>query len=324
MNVLVSSAGRRGALVQIFREVLHSLFGAGTVVAVDRSPLSAAGMLADHFEVVPPCDSDAFVPHMLDLCRRYDIGLLVPTIDPELAVYSAHRDRFAAIGTTVMVSAPQAIEISADKLRTFRWFTENSVPTVRTASLNEVLGSPQHWRPPWIVKPVAGSASSRVRRIDSWSELETLHHEPDLIVQEVAQGHEHTVDAWVDRSGRCRCVLARRRLEVRGGEVQKAVTIENPELQDLVRRVVEQLPGAYGALNVQVAVDGPTMSAIEINPRFGGGYPLSWQAGANFPKWTVEEVAGLPPTWADAQLSAGLAMLRYDEAVFVKASEVGL
>lgn len=324
MNVLVSSAGRRGALVQIFRKVLRSVFGTGTIVAADRSPLCAAGILADHLEVVPSCDDDEFVPHMLDLCRRYGIGLLVPTIDPELAVYSAHRERFAAIGTTVLVSAPPAVEISADKLRTFRWFTENSVPTVRTAALDEVLGSPQRWRPPWIVKPVAGSASNRVSRIDSWSELETLHREPDLIVQEVAQGQEHTVDAWVDGSGRCRCVLARSRLEVRAGEVQKAVTVDNPDLRDLVRRVVEQLPGAYGALNVQVVVDGPTMSAIEINPRFGGGYPLSWQAGADFPKWAMEEIAGLSPTWTEAQLSAELIMLRYDEAVFVKASEVGL
>src|SRR5688500_5488180 len=133
MNVLISSAGRRGALVKIFQRSLHSTLGGGCVLAADASPLSAAGALADGFEIVPPCLSEAFVTHMLELCKRYSVGLLVPTIDTELPVYAAHRDAFAAIGTTVLISEPETVEVTTNKKLPSDWLTDRGLPTMRTA-----------------------------------------------------------------------------------------------------------------------------------------------------------------------------------------------
>lgn len=322
MNVLVSSAGRRGALVQLLRRDLAEA-GGGSIVAVDASPLSAAGHLADHFEVVPLCSDPGFVPAMVDVCRRHEIALVVPTIDPELAVLAAHRHAFAAAGALVLISSPETVEVTADKLRTHRWLVDHDLPTVDTAPAQVVLDDPARWEFPLIAKPVRGSASIGVRLLRDAEDLARCPDRADLVVQQVAAGVEHTADAWVDRGGRCLEVVLRQRLEVRAGEVSKAVTVRSPAAEKIVCETVEALPGAFGPITVQVFVDGATTTVIEINPRFGGGYPLAWEAGARFTRWALDEAAGRRPSplgpWR-----AGLVMLRYDDAVFVDGSDMGL
>jgi carbamoyl-phosphate synthase large subunit len=320
LNVLISSAGRRGALVRIFQKSIQEMFGAGHVVAVDASPLSAAGRLADHFEIVPHCLSERFLPHMLELCQRWCIAAVIPTIDTELAVYAANRKAFAGIGTSVLVSSPETIEIGADKNRLHGWLVQNNFPTVRTALLGNVLADPSGWEFPLMVKPARGSASVGVVRADSWYELEKRETEPGLIVQALAMGQEYTVDVWINCDGTCSCAVPRRRLEVRAGEVQKAVTVRWPELENLARDVATALPGAYGAINIQIFADEDNFAIIEINPRFGGGYPLSWQAGADFPRWFLEDVSGFPKAGCPAEWKSGMVMLRFDDAVFIDAA----
>ena len=321
-NVLVSSAGRRVALLDCFRAGLKQLGLSGAVFAVDRSPLSAAFHRADVAFVVPDCTSPEFVPAMLDICGRHDVRLVVPTIDPELDVYARHRAEFAAIGTTVAVSDPEAVAIGTDKELTHAWLAEQGLPTVRQVSGADALDATTDWSFPVIVKPRRGSASIGVSVVHDAADLALAVRDRDVVVQDVAPGIEHTVDVLVDRTQRVVAAVPRRRLEVRGGEVSKGITVRCDDLEALATRVCRELPGAYGALNVQVFVDDTgLMNVIEINPRFGGGFPLAYEAGALFPRWLVEEIAGVPST-AHNEWRAGLVMLRYDDAVFVDASAV--
>lgn len=319
---MVSSAGRRGALVKLLRRDLAEA-GGGSVVAVDASPLSAAGHLADRFDIVPRCTDRGFIPVMLDICRRHEVALVVPTVDPELGVWADHRDAFAAAGVLVLVSSPETVGVAADKLRTYRWLVDHGLPTVATSAAEEALAHPGRWEFPVIAKPAQGSASIGVRMLADVEDLSRCHDRADLVVQQVAAGVEHTADAWVDRGGNCLEVVLRRRLEVRAGEVSKGVTVRSPAAEKVVREAVEALPGAFGPITVQVFVEGATTTVIEINPRFGGGYPLARQAGARFTRWAIDEAAGRPPSPAEPW-RAGLVMLRYDEAVFVDGSEMGL
>lgn len=318
-NVVISSAGRRVSLLRSFRHALEALGVSGRVVATDLSPLTAAGHVADELFPVPSCRSPEFIPTMLELCREREIHLIVPTIDTELAAYAAHRQDFAEIGTTVAISGPRTVAIAADKRETHRWLCEEGFPTVRQASAVEVRTKPGSWTFPAIVKPAGGSASAGVAVV---SGPEQIGAGDDLIVQELAPGVEHTVDAYVDRDGRVLTTIPRRRIEVRAGEVAKAVTVHHEELEALVAAIVSRLPATFGALNVQVFVSDDRLSVIEMNPRFGGGYPLSWEAGAHFPELLVSDVVGWDvdaPSW-----EAGVVMLRYDDAVFIRADEVGL
>jgi carbamoyl-phosphate synthase large subunit len=136
-------------------------------------------------------------------------------------------------------------------------------------------------------------------------------------VQQFIEGQEFTLDVLADCGGRAICAVPRLRIETRDGEVSKGVTVRDPLLIEAGIRVAEALPGAFGPITVQcfLTAEG-SMYFIEINPRFGGGFPLSAEAGANFPKWILEMILGRKSTGFD-DWQDGIAMLRYDEAFFV-------
>jgi carbamoyl-phosphate synthase large subunit len=320
-NVLISSAGRRVGLLRAFREALRELGLDGHVLAADVSDLSPAFHLADAHFLVPPCTSPEFVPALSDLCAREGIRLVVPTIDPELPVLAEHREAFAENGTTVAISSPEVIRIGWDKGTTNEWLRCNGFPTVRQVIPG--VGGTVELPFPLVVKPRRGSAAVGVRVVSDDAELQLSIRNGDVVVQELAPGVEHTLDVFVDRSGTPMCAVPRRRIEVRAGEVSKGRTLRCEPLIDLASRICEALPGAYGVITIQVFLeeDSGEMNVIEINPRFGGGFPLAWEAGARYPTWLIQDVLGRTPDvrtdWRD-----GLVMLRYDDAVFVNEGDL--
>lgn len=328
-TVLISSAGRRVELLRAFRRTLDGLGIPGTrVLAVDCSWYSGAFHDADEAFIVPRCADPDFVPRLLEICEQQHVDLVIPTLDPELAVYAAAREQFAAIGTTVAISSPEVAAIGGDKQRTHDWLVEHGFPTVQQGSLDDVRADPGAWAFPLIVKPRFGSASIGVGVARDMDELEQAAAAPDALVQSLAPGVEHTIDLLASRDGQCRVAIPRRRIEVRSGEVSKAVTVRSPALIELAEKLCAALPGAFGALNVQVFVgDGDDdgrpgqLSVIEMNARFGGGYPLSYAAGADFPLALVQDALGLPATAPLTGWQDGLVMLRYDAAVFVSDQE---
>ena len=285
--------------------------------------MSSAGNLADASFIVPRCTSDEFIPFMLELCRREGIRVIVPTIDTELPVYAEYRSAFADIGVTIPISSPETIKIGYDKVSTHRWLIQQAFPTVEQANASSALS--QGFTFPAIAKPVRGSSSIGVTRVENREELQQASRGTDYVVQTIAPGHEYTVSTLVNREGRCVCAVPRRRLEVRHGEVSKGMTVRSEPLEDLASRISEALPGAYGPLNVQNFMDEQSgaLNVIEINARFGGGYPLAFEAGAHYPKWIIEEILHLESTARGDAWQDQLVMLRYDDAVFVPAADLG-
>ena len=320
-NVLISSAGRRVGLVRAFRQALEELGLHGQVLAADVSDLSSAFHLSDESFLVPPCTSPEFVPVLLDLCSREQVQLVVPTIDPELPVWADHREAFAQNGTTVAISSPEVIGIGWDKVATNDWLLRNGFPTVRQIIPRD--GAIGDLSFPIVVKPRNGSAAIGVQIVEDELTLRAAIRVGDFVAQELAPGIEHTIDVLVDRRGAPLCAVPRRRIEVRAGEVSKGRTVRSQPLIDLASRICAALPGAYGVITVQIFLDDTTgeTNVIEINPRFGGGFPLAWEAGARFPTWLIQDVLGRSPAvrtdWKD-----GLVMLRYDDAVFVDAGDL--
>jgi carbamoyl-phosphate synthase large subunit len=323
VTVLISSAGRRVELLRGFRRALGAVGAApGRVLATDCSWYSSAFHDADEAFLVPRLGDPEFVPRLLELCVKHRVDLIVPTIDTEMPVWVAHRDQFDEIGTTIALSHGDVVAIAADKQRTHDWLVAQGLPTVEQTTPAAALADPDAWTFPLMAKPRFGSAGLGVGLVHDAEELALVarrgHELGELVVQRVAPGVEHTIDVLADRAGRCVCAVPRRRIEVRAGEVSKGVTVRSAVLEDLASRVCEALPGAYGALNVQVFVDDPEhLAVIEINARYGGGFPLSLEAGADFPRWMLEELRGLPSTASPDGWRAGLVMLRYDAAVFL-------
>lgn len=323
-NVLISCAGRRVALVEMFRQALKEQGIAGRVLATDMSRASSAFHAADRGIVVPPVSDPSFDQTMVALCREESIGLVIPTIDPELPIWSRLVDQLRSNGTTVAISSPETIAITADKRRTHAWLVEAGLPTIRQADPDIVLEDPAGWMFPVIVKPRDGSASLGVSIVEDHDELRRVAHGREVVVQSIAPGREHTIDALIDQEGRMVCAVPRQRIEVRSGESSKGVTVRHPALIELAERACDALPGAYGPITIQAFIDGPEINVIEINPRFGGGYPLAWAAGARYPDQIIQEVLGLERGVESNAWRDGLVMLRYDDAVFVDRSELGL
>ena len=327
-HVLISSAGRRFVLLQAVRESLQAKRPGAWVGAVDGGTSAPARFLADRFWQVPRCTEPGYGAALLEICRESGVGLVVPTIDTELPFYARSRAEFKAAGVDVFVSDEPVIAIACDKNATHEWLVAQGFPTVRQASPAEALRRAGDWKWPLIAKPFNGSASVGVRRVESAEELAYVAETcPDYVVQEMARGREFTVNLYVNAAGKCVCAVPHWRMETRGGEVSKGITVKDSRLMELACLVAEALPGARGPMNIQcfLDVDGPdkeaTIAIIEINARFGGGYPLAHQAGARFTDWLLDEQEGRSVGWYDGWTD-DLAMLRYDEAVFTTGKAV--
>ncbi|MFA9478896.1 NeuD/PglB/VioB family sugar acetyltransferase [Phycisphaerales bacterium AB-hyl4] len=325
-NVMLSAAGRRVALLKLLQQSLSELRQDSYVVATDISRCSSAFQLAEVGCLVPSYSSADCLEQMLEICRTHAVRLIVPTIDPDLSFFSQHQRRFEQIGAQIMIGSVETIRICNDKQMTHDWLVAHDFPTMRQTSATALLDDASDWRFPLFAKPRRGSSSTGATVVRDINELRIVTAAGDYIVQELAAGQEYTVDVYVDRQGRCRCAVPRQRLETRGGEVSKGVTVRCEPVQELACHIAEALPGAWGVMNVQVFFDARTqaMQVCEINARFGGGYPLTHQAGAPMTRWMIREAQGLSIDAAKNEWAEGLVMLRYDEAVFVSRDQAGL
>lgn len=311
---LLSSGGRRGALVNILKS--SSLENTpAKVVTIDNSSLCAAGKLSDEFHLVPRVTDPGFIDYVLAICVESKIDVVIPTIDPEIAIYSQSREKFIEKGIDVWVSSPEVAELGWDKWKLHSWLLSKNFPSPKTVEYSKDLQN--FAADKFVAKPRSGSSSIGVYFANSIDELHQLNLDTSYIVQEMLMGEEITVDFAIDKTGRYLGGVPRKRLEVRAGEVSKGVTIKSPTVENLVRDLAEELPGAYGVLNVQVFLNTQTDEAtiLEINPRFGGGYPLSHEAGADFITALLRSNKGLSTS---INWSQNLAMIRYDEAVYAE------
>jgi carbamoyl-phosphate synthase large subunit len=319
INILFTAAGRRVSLVREFKAALAERGAGGRVITADLDRSAPAHYAADADVLFPRCTSPDYIPRLVEICRREQVRLLVPLIDTELALLARHREQLSALGTLALVSSPAVIEIGGDKARTHVFFRREGVPTPRLYTEAEIARlTPGDL--PLFVKPAEGSASIGACRVATLEEL-AFHRARAkvLLVQELVTGEEYTIDVYVDFQGVPRCAVPRRRLAVRAGEVSKGLTVKDPAIMAAALEICRRLPGAIGCITLQCfrKPDG-NLSFIEINPRFGGGYPLAWHAGANFPRWILQELDGLTPDWGGGTAwRDNLAMLRYDAELIV-------
>lgn len=268
--------------------------------------------------LVPRIENRRHIPALLELVRRERIDAIVPLIDSDLEALSRSAGRFTRAGAQVIISDVDVIQTCADKLLTYEVLSRAGVDTPKTWPAQAALRLKRHAFP-YFFKPRRGSAGQGLFRINSVDELRVFaRRDPDSIVQEYVEGVEYTLDVYTGLDGAPKCVVPRRRLEVRTGEVSKGLVVKLPEVMAVGRQAVRALGRCRGVITVQCMVGaGGRIRVIEMNPRFGGGAPLAIAAGADFPKWLMAELLELPLSFAYEDYRDNLAMLRYDESVFV-------
>jgi carbamoyl-phosphate synthase large subunit len=304
----VTAAGRRTSLVTAFADEVHTRHG--RVLAADVDPLAPALFLVDEAIQMPATGDPGYVSALFETVTRCGIGLLVPTIDPELPILARNRAALASIGCVAAVSDESFIAITSDKLATVSAFGARGV----AVPLSWVPGDHMTDIPDSVfVKPRQGSASQGAR-VATREELERIPLEiSDPIIQEVLTGPEISIDALLDLEGRSIHYVPRQRLRTLAGESIEGVTLEHD--RDLERWIESLLEicsslGGAGPLCLQAFLTerGPVLS--EINARFGGGFPLSLAAGGRYPGWLLDMMEGVRVPSRLGTYDAGLYMTR--------------
>lgn len=317
-NILLLSAGRRVSLARAFRRTAEQ-HGARFICADLRPDLSAA--CRDNLDSIEllRVDSRFYAEALEKVCEAYEIGLVVPTIDTELAVLAGLRDAFSEAGTSIAISSPDLVEVAGDKRKTAGYFAALGVTSPTVYANN----APSY---PAIAKPFDGSLSRDVHVLREAAEYTNkIRSIQNLMLAEYLDPAEHdefTCDAYYDREEKLRCVVPRLRLEVRGGEVSKARTVCN-NVVDLFHAKLSTLPGARGCLTFQFFRNRATgrLYLIELNARFGGGFPLALAAGADYPEWLYAEWVLGEKIPERLNWESGLTMLRYDGEILISGSE---
>ena len=307
IDLLITSAGRRVGLVKNFMQHFN-------VFTADMHPnLSAACQYSKKYFEVPPVQDKSYIDVLIDICKKNDIKIIVPTIDTELEILAENKKRLSDAGITPIVSDENICKTFYLKTSTEKFFLKYGFKTPK------IIKDLQNAQYPLFAKLNNSSLSVGAKKVESFEEAKSL--KGDYIFQEFIDGVEYTIDAFFDDKSKLICVVPRERIEVRCGEVAKAKTTKDKRIIEEIKRLSKYLDGALGTLTIQLFKKGDEIIFIEINPRFGGGYPLTYLAGADYAKFIKDMYEGKElkyfEEWRD-----NLIMLRYDAEVLVDGNSI--
>ncbi|WP_101721675.1 ATP-grasp domain-containing protein [Eggerthella timonensis] len=305
MNILLTSAGRRSYLVQYF---IDALDGRGKVIAAN-SAACPAFYRADDSVITPLIYDSRYIPFLLDYCQNNAVDLLIPLFDVDIPVLAKSKPSFEAIGTQVIAPGIEIAEICNDKLLTVNYLKKRGfdVP-VTLNSLEDALDHIKNGNIayPLFIKPRWGMGSIGVHEARNEATLRAawiltedaighsyLKYESQedkdhgILVQEKLEGEEYGLDVICDLSGTYESTIVKKKLAMRSGETDSAIVVRSEALEQLGKRLAEACPHP-GNMDVDVFVSGDRCVVLELNARFGGGYPFSHASGVNLPLAIIE------------------------------------
>lgn len=309
MNILFTCAGRRTYLLKYFRE---QLAGQGKIIGADMQLTAPALSAADVRVQVPAVYNPNYLDVLRQICVEHHVDALISLNDLELPILSENKKSFEEIGVNVLVSKPEVIDICFDKVRTSEYMESIGLVTPKTYSnLDDALAGLHAGKInfPLVIKPRWGSASIGIEFVDNEEDLRIVyalikrkiikgilgevssHDDNYILIQERIIGKEYGLDIINDLTGKNVAVAVKQKLSMRAGETDKATTVDNPELRRIGEIIGSNL-GHIGNLDCDVLEMDGKYYVLELNPRFGGGFPFSYEAGVNLPKAIINWVQG--------------------------------
>ena len=316
MNILILSAGTRNKIVQYF---VRTLNGSGNVIATDMSSLAPAIYEADKYYIVPKMTDPGYLEMILDICRKEKIKGVLSLIDPELSLLAEHREKFEAIGTTVIGSSYTLCEMSLDKFQMYNWLKTHGYKCAKSYMDKEAFFADVDAGVityPVFVKPARGSASISISKVYDRETVELLFaHEDGLMVQEFLDGQEIGADVYIDMvSHEVVSIFTKKKLKMRAGETDKAVSFQDEKLFALIEQFVKDA-GYNGQIDIDIFDVNGEYYISEVNPRFGGGYPHAFESGADHMKLIVNNLEGKANECVIGQYENGTYMMKYNEVM---------
>lgn len=315
MKILFTSVGRRVELMQAFRKAAEELGVDLTIIGADIIASAPALYFCDETRIVCRIREPQYIPQLLDVCEKEKVDCLIPTIDTDLLLLAENKEKFEAIGTKVLISAVDKVKLCRDKRFTADYFIslglKSPIPVDDVEKYN--MGYPA------FIKPKDGSSSVDAYKVNNKEDLMTYAGKiEDYIIQPFVSGREFTIDIFCDYEGNPVYITPRERLAVRAGEVLKTQICQD----DIMISEMKTLVADYkpcGQITVQLIKDENTGENyyIEINPRFGGGAPLSIKAGADSAKAVLRMLNGETLTYEEKAARDKATYSRFDQSICV-------
>ena len=282
MNILILSSGTRNKIVQYFKKTLGNK---GNVICTDMSELAPSIYEADRYYIVPKITAPEYIDVILDICRKEKIDGILSLIDPELSLLAKNMKRFKSIGTTVIGSSYELCERALDKFEMYKWLKSHGYKCAKSYISKEEFYSDVRLKKakyPVFVKPVRGSASMSITKVYDKETLDILYaREQGLMIQEFLEGQEIGADVYIDMiSGEVVSIFTKKKILMRAGETDKAISFKNERLFDLIKTFVTEV-GYKGQIDIDIFEINGEYYISEVNPRFGGGYPHAYESGAD-------------------------------------------
>lgn len=310
MNILFTSAGRRGYLVSYFKE---ELAGKGLVHAANSESITPAFLEADRTVITPLIYNHNYIDFLLNYCKENNIDALIPLFDIDIPVLTKNEKSFNEIGVTLVAGPSHVAEMCNDKWKTYQFVIENGFNAPYTclgyeSAANALATNKLSY--PVLIKPRWGMGSIGLYTADNEDELRVLFNkvkkdietsylkyestesiEESVIVQQVLTGDEYGWDVVNDLNGEYITTFVKRKLAMRAGETDIAVTAMNESMEQTGKKL-SKLLGHYANLDVDVFLDGERITILEMNARFGGGYPFTHMGGVNLPRAIINWIEG--------------------------------
>lgn len=310
MNILITSVGRRSYLVKYFKEAIGEK---GEVHVSNSTNISPAFRYADYSIVSPLIYDVGYIDFLKEYCVKKKINAIISLFDVDLPILAKHKKEFANMGVEVIVSESAVVEICNDKWKTFQFLKKNGFYTPKTyLNLVDVLKEIEQGNLlyPLVLKPRWGMGSISVYTAEEEEELKILYKKIEqqiqssylkyeskktkgrnVIIQETVNGKEYGMDVINDLNGNYQNSIVKEKYAMRAGETDCAITVENKKIEECGETLSKCLKH-IGNLDVDVFYDGNQPVVLEMNARFGGGYPFSHVAGVDLPRAIVAWLNG--------------------------------
>lgn len=324
INILILSVGTRNKIVKYFKDALKKEDGnrLGNVVVTDMSRIAPAIYEADVFYEVPRMTDVNYLNCILDICRLEKISATLSLIDPELSLLAKHQEEFGKLGVIVIGSNYELCEMSLDKMCMYKWLHNHGYKTAKsytnknlfyTDIKNGKIGYPV------FVKPVSGSASIAINKVDNNKTIELLfEYSNNMLIQEYLNGNEIGADVYIDMlSGEIVSIFTKKKLAMRAGETDKAVSFKDEKLFDLIQKFVQEF-GYRGQIDIDIFDVNGEYYISEVNPRFGGGFPHAYECGCDHMKMIVNNLLGIKNQRMIGKYKEGIYMMKYNEVKVIE------
>ncbi|MBR0351147.1 MAG: ATP-grasp domain-containing protein [Clostridia bacterium] len=319
MNILILSAGTRNKIVQYFKKELN---GTGKVIATDCSNLAPAIYEADKYYITKRITENGYLEDILDICKNENIDTLFTLIDPEISLISKNIEKFKEIVVNPIVSDYDKVEMCFDKYKMYNFLKENNFKTAKSYTDKELFYNDLEENKitfPVFVKPVKGSASLNINKVNSKEELDVIWKQADdLMIQEFMNGQEYGADVYIDMiSKEPVLIFVKKKIKMRAGETDKSVSFKDDKLFELIKVFVKKAE-FKGIIDIDIFEVNGEYYISEVNPRFGGGYPHAYESGINVPKMIINNINGIENVEQIGKYDEGIYMMKYNEIKIIK------